>query len=346
MKNDFAPAEPTRSRVGRRQLLNAALVSGLGAATASEAEGQSLSRIISGPITDVFPDLTALAENPDISRFLLGLDPAMIQLGALQPPSTPPTDPLTITDAERESIREAISQVASELGTEMGLTQDAIQSAAQSAYSLVSTQLLDVTQDQLEMAGNGLAAADLAATPITLVAGDTFVLLDRGGPNAFIFSPVTLAAQDDKLVAKIGILAGLAAAILAFILGVLSIKVPSVNTAKLEPAIAKALRSPVGRTAFTTLLNTIKTEGATIGEKIAAILDWLKTLWSINSVRTMLGEMLSSFNILDLLITIAGVAGIFLTGGTGVIVRLSAAALGLISALIGAGLAYEKAQGM
>ena len=55
--------------------------------------------------------------------------------------------------------------------------------------------------------------------------------------------------------------------------------------------------------------------------------------------------MLSSFNILDLLITIAGVAGIFLTGGTGVIVRLSAAALGLISALIAAGLAYEKAQG-
>jgi hypothetical protein len=345
MKNDFAPSEPARRRVGRRELLNAALVSGLGAATASEAEGQSLSVIVSGPIADVFPDLTALAGNPDIARFLLGLDPAMIQLGAQQRPSTTPFEPLTITDAERQSIRDAIGNVALELGTAMGLTPDVIQSVAQSAYSLVSTQVLDRTRDQLEMAGAGLAAADLAAAPITLVAGDTFVLLDRGGPNAFIFSPVALATQDDKLVAKIGILAGLAAAILAFILGVLSIEVPSVNTAKLEPAIAKALRSPVGRTAFTTLLNTIKTEGTTIGEKIAAILAWLKTLWSINSVRTMLDEMLSSFNILDLLITIAGVAGIFLTGGTGVIVRLSAAALGLISALIAAGLAYEKAQG-
>jgi len=59
----------------------------------------------------------------------------------------------------------------------------------------------------------------------------------------------------------------------------------------------------------------------------------------------MLGEMLSSFNILDLLITIAGVAGIFLTGGAGVIVKLSAAALALIAALIDFGLDYAKAQG-
>jgi len=181
MKNDFVPAEPTRGRVGRRELLNAALVSGLVAATTSEAEAQSLSRIVSGPITDVFPDLTALAENPGIAGFLLRLDPAMIQLGALQPPTTTPFEPVTITDAERQAIRDTIGQVASELGTEMGLTPDAIQSAAQSAYSLVSTQLLDRTRDQLEMAGAGLVAADLAAAPITLVAGDTFVFLDQGG---------------------------------------------------------------------------------------------------------------------------------------------------------------------
>lgn len=348
MKNSFQP-NPLYSAT-RRWFLSGTLLGGVGLVLPQPASAwfkPKAKRLAKGPIVDVIPELRAIVRDPDVAQFLINLTDSMGELGSLTLPSPPPFEKVVISPEERAAIQQTVDDVVTMLATELPgsdqLTNKMLkrlkQKSAEKVFAFLSADKAEIADIQtLWMPLN------FSSVPTSSIIGDAFVVHDIAGPNLALVSPMAAAIEEDKLLLKLAILAGLVAAIVAAVLAAIEIRVPPVKADKLVPIIAKAIQNPAGRTAFLTMIDIIKKEGVTLGEKIQAILAFLKTLWNLGALKDILLEMLSGYSIFDLVLTLAGIAAIFLTAGAAFVLKFTGIAVGLLASLISAGAAYQKLQ--
>jgi hypothetical protein len=220
---------------------------------------------------------------------------------------------------------------------------DQVKQVKDDAQDLID-EFLNTSGTELEARTNLTLPLLEQSLPVATTIGDTFVLLELAGPNLLVLSPLTQANVLDKEALKVLVIGVLIIDFLRSILSILNLKVPSVKTDKIAPIISKALRSPAAKTAFLNMMRIISMTGLTVGEKIAAILAFLKTWWELGFIRTLLEEMFTSIGILDVLLTIVGIAAVFLTGGSSFVVRLSIEGAYIIGKAITAAVAYNQLQ--
>jgi hypothetical protein len=313
---------------------------------AQATEPPQLCEVVEGPIEQALPDLQQLATDPPFQQFLSDLDPFMEELASLPVPEIPPFKDIKPTPDELKSVRasidEAVESVLADLPPDRRPNRGDIRQIKREARDLIR-DFLNTSGDELSARTNFIIPLLDQALPVATTVGDSFVLLDLAGPNLLV-SPLAQTNVQDKEALKILVVGAVVIDFLRSVLSVLNFKVPSVKTDKIAPVISKALRAPAAKTAFLNLMRILSTKGATVGEKLAAILDFLKTWWRLGFIKTILEEMLTDVGILDLLLTIAGVAAVFLTGGSSFIVRLSVEAAYLIGKAIAAAVAYNNLQ--
>jgi hypothetical protein len=314
---------------------------------AQATEPPQLCAVVEGPIEQALPDLQQLAGDPAFQQFLSDLDPFMQELASLLVPEIPPFEDIKPTPDELKSVRasidEAVESVLADLPPDQRPNRGDIRQIKKEARDLIR-DFLNTSGGELSARTNFTLPLLDQALPVATTVGDSFVLLDLAGPNLLVFSPLAQTNVQDKEALKILVVGAVIIDFLRSVLSVLNFKVPSVKTDKIAPVISKALRAPAAKTAFLNLMRILSTKGATVGEKLAAILDFLKTWWRLGFIKTILEEMLTDVGILDLLLTIAGVAAVFLTGGSSFIVRLSVEAAYLIGKAIAAAVAYNNLQ--
>jgi len=341
--------------VNRRKFVSG-LITGGGAALvgvgallppAARAGGGSRCVVVRGPLLNALPDLYATVGQPEIGSYLLGLDSAMQELAALPIPPRPPFVQPSVSGAERQLIVDTVDAVLAQLVGETPPGEEL--SAEQIAEIRWSTFLrmrdfVRASEDDVDSIVDLGVPLNLASLPLLRTVGDAFVYTDAGGPNLVFDAPYFQQAQDDKFVKKAAIVAGIVLALVAFVAALGSIKMPNVGADKITPHIAGALRSPAVRTAFLTLLDTLKRAGATVAEKVAAIFDFLKTLWNVGALKEILKDVFSNLGWFDLVLTVLGIAAIFLTGGAAVIAKAGLAVVALAVAIKAAADEYEKVQ--
>ena len=71
---------------------------------------------------------------------------------------------------------------------------------------------------------------------------------------------------------------------------------------------------------------------------------FLKVLGELSILKGILREMFARYRFFDLIVTIASIAAVFLTGGASVIARLTLSPVDLLVSLVGAGIAHTKLQ--
>lgn len=344
--SDFASP---RFRVDRRLFLSGLLAGGSTLALASVAQARGdpgPCRVAEGPLRDILPQLTGIVRDPEMSRFLFGLDPDMRELAALPTPVNPPFQRVTPTHDERRAIIRTIDEIVTELLPEQppgqSLTHDDIRRAKKEARRRV-LGFLEASRAELDQLIDTMIPLNLASLPVTRAVGNSFILVDVSGPNLLFTSPV-FVSEDDKLVKKALLLGAMILAIIGFVLALLSIKVPNVNADKIQPAVTRLLQDPRVSTAFNTMIEIVKREGATIGQKIAAVFAYLRTLWEVSGLKTILKDVFAEFSFFDLLVTIASIVALLFSGGASAIARGALAAAALALALIKGAQEYEKVQ--
>lgn len=336
--------------VPRRSFLSGMLLGGAGFALpplASAHVAPPPTGLVQGPIVNIIPELRTIVRDPDVAQFLMAITESMGELGALTLPAHPAFEKVRISAEERSAIQQTIDEVVGSLVNELpageSLTEKELHRVRHESQKRV-IDFLAASRTEMTDIKTLWMPLNQASVPTTAAIGNAFLVHDSAGPNLAIIAPMATAVEEDKLLLKLAILAGLVAAIVAAVLAAIEIKVPAVKTDKLVPIIAKAIQNPAGRTAFLTMIEIIKKEGVTLGEKVAAILAFLKTLWNLGALKEILIEMLAGFSIFDLVLTLAGIAAIFLTAGASFVLKFTGIAVGLLAALVSAGAAYQKLQ--
>lgn len=337
---------------GRRFFLSNMLVGGAVAALPSTAAAggypcPTTTRIFEGPITSALPELRAIVADPDVARFLIDITDAMGELGALPLPASGPAQTIIVPSSEKAPIAANIDALVDELVAEFapsGISEKTRRKIKKTSKKRVFI-FLNATHNELTDVRAIWLPLNLSSLPQVQALDQTFIAFDSAGPNLMLLSPMAATSEDEKMLLKLAILASVVAAIVAALLAALQIRVPPVQSDKLVPIIAKAIQNPQGRTAFLTMIEILKKEGQTLGGKMSAILAFLKTLWNLGALKDILKEMLSGFSIFDLVLTIAGIAGVVLSAGASVAVKLGVVGVGLLATLIKAGTEYQKLQG-
>ncbi|HXW70770.1 MAG TPA: hypothetical protein VEK34_04935 [Methylocella sp.] len=314
-----------------------------------ECEPSPPAYLVRGPLQDELTELLNIVSDPTIQQYLLDLDPDFQELASLPVPTAPPFVQPSISEDERAAIKATIEKVVNDLVQELPSNQrpnaqeiEAIKGAAgANVFGFLQSGEREVTN-----LNTFVLPANFAAFPRLSVVGDTFALADATGTNLLIASPLCQVNQNpqNKSNDKALILAGLILAVIAFVGSLASIPVPSTGADKIAPAATRLLQTPGFRAIFKGLIEVLKREGATLKEKLAAIFGFLKTLWNAGALKDILKTIFSGLGFIDLAITIASIAAIFLTGGAAVLAKAALAIATLIVAAIPLATAYAKSQ--
>jgi hypothetical protein len=349
------PANQRSTRVNRRTFFAWPLSFTAAAAlpsSAAYAQGCAASPpayLVRGPLSGELPDILNTLDDAEVQNFLIGLDGPLQDLASLPLPEAPPFVQPSISQEESDNIRTTIAGVVEDLINTLPSDQ---RPGAQEIAAIVAAAndhvfgFLQADQPSVENLNTFVLPANFAAIPTLQLVGDSLIMADATETNLLVASPLCNVNQDPRQKAfdKTLIVGAMLLAMIAFVVALAGIKMPNVGADKIAPRLASLIKSAEFRSIFTTVVEAIKREGATVGEKVAAIFSLLKALWNTGALTDILTDVFTSLNFFDLAVTIASIAAIFLTAGTAVLAKAALALVGLIVAIAKGASDYNKAQ--